>query len=123
MSLLLQQGAKGSFGQAVGGGSGDLLHGLQTNVAPRPCLAEGVPGNDFAPAGSQFTDFMEVLRGEFALRHGQSCLVLTKITWDAFLFPLYGIALCLAKVVVTSNSPLPALLCSPRVGPTDMLGR
>jgi hypothetical protein len=79
LGLLLQQDAEGSFVQAGSSGSGDLLHGIQIDVRARPCLAKGVPGNNLAPARSEFTDFLEMLRREFALRHGQSCLVLTRI--------------------------------------------
>jgi hypothetical protein len=67
--LLLRQGAEGPFGQAIGGGAGDLLHGIQVDVDARPRRAEGVPGNNLAPTGRQFTDFLEVLRGELAPRH------------------------------------------------------
>jgi hypothetical protein len=88
VSLLFQQGGEGTFGQAGGGGSGDLLHGVQIDVGSRPGLAEGMPGHDFAPAGGEVPDFLEFLGGEGAVRHGQSCLVLARIGGDAFLLPL-----------------------------------
>jgi hypothetical protein len=101
-SLLLQQGGEGSFGQALCGGGGDLFHGIEIDRGARSGFAESVAGNNFAPAGSQVTDFLEVLEGKFALRHGQSCLALTRRGQGAFLFPLYGTVLCLANQVVTS---------------------
>ncbi len=87
VGLVFQQRREGSFGQAGGGGASNLLHRVQIDLQAGPGLAEGVPGNNFAPTRSQVTDFLEVLRGEFALRHGQSCLALTRMGWDAFCFP------------------------------------
>jgi len=44
----------------------------------RALLAEGATGNNFAPLGGQFTDFLEVLRGKNGTCHGLSCLQLTR---------------------------------------------
>jgi hypothetical protein len=103
VGLLLQQGLESSFGQALGSGGGDLLHGIEINIEAGPGFPKGVAHHNFAPAGSQITDFLEVLGREFASGHGQCLLVLTKMGRDAFLFPLYGTVLCLAKRVVTSS--------------------
>jgi hypothetical protein len=105
LGLLFQQGGQGPFRHARGGSVGDLLHGVDIDVEARAGLAKGLAGNNFAPVGSEITDFLELLRGEFAVRHSQSCLVLTRIAWDVFLRSLYRIALCLAKQVVTSDPP------------------
>jgi hypothetical protein len=59
---LFQQGGEGPLGQAGGSGSGDLLHGLEIDIQARAGLAEGATGNDFAPLGGEFTDFLELLR-------------------------------------------------------------
>jgi hypothetical protein len=104
---LLHQGGQGALSQAGGRGGGDLLHRVQIDVGARPGLAEGLAGDDLAPAGRELTDLLEVLGGELAARHGQSCLVLATISGDAFLLTLYGIALRLAKQVLTSRAPNP----------------
>jgi hypothetical protein len=88
LGLLLHQGGQGALGQASGGGRGDLLHRIQIDIGSRPGVTEGMTGNDLAPASSQLPDFLEVLGGEIATWHGQSCLVLAKLRWDAFLLPL-----------------------------------
>jgi hypothetical protein len=64
LGLLFQEGSEGSLRQSSGSGSGDLLHGLEIDVQARARLAEGATGNDFAPLGSEFTDFLELLRGD-----------------------------------------------------------
>jgi hypothetical protein len=69
LGLLFQQGGQGPFGQAGGGGGGDLLHRVQIDVGAWAGVAEGVTGHDLAPAGGQFTEFPEVFSGEFAAWH------------------------------------------------------
>jgi hypothetical protein len=103
VGLLFQQSGESPFGQASRSGGSDLLHDVEIDIGARPSHTEGVPGNNFAPLGRQFTDFLEGFGGEFARCHGLSCLVLARIEWGAFLLPLYGIALCIAKPVVTSR--------------------
>jgi hypothetical protein len=85
LGLLFHQGSEGVFREAGGGGRGDLLHGVEVDVGARPGLAEGVPGHDLAPARGQVPDLLELVRGELATRHGQSCLVLVGIEEGAFL--------------------------------------
>ena len=68
LGLLLQEGREGAFGQAGGRGAGDLLHGAEIDVGAGAVGAEGVAGDDFAPAGGQLTDFTEVLGGELPAR-------------------------------------------------------
>jgi hypothetical protein len=67
---LFQEGGEGPLGQAGGSGSGDLLHRLEIDVQAWAELAEGATGNDFAPLGREFTDFLELLRGDLGTRHG-----------------------------------------------------
>jgi hypothetical protein len=62
LGLLFQEGSEGPLRQSSGSGSGDFLHGLEIDVQARAGLAEGATGNDFAPLGREFTDFMELLR-------------------------------------------------------------
>jgi len=62
LGLLLQEGGEGPFRQAGSRSRGDLLHGLEVDLQARAGLAEGATGNDFAPLGSEFTDFLELLR-------------------------------------------------------------
>jgi hypothetical protein len=93
LNLLVQQGIEGALGQAGGGGSGDLLHGLEVDGGVGAGVGEDAAGDDFAPAGGEVTDLLEFFSREFALRHGQSCLVLAVIEGDAFLLPLYCTAL------------------------------
>jgi hypothetical protein len=64
LGLLFQEGGEGPFGQAGSRGRGDLLHGLEIDIQARAGLAEGTTGNDFPPLGSEFTDFLELLRGD-----------------------------------------------------------
>jgi hypothetical protein len=85
LGLLLEQGGEGSFGQAGGSDSSDLLHGIQIDIGAGSGIAEGMAGNNFTPLGSEVTDFLESLGREFVLRHGLSCLVLTRIGGNAFL--------------------------------------
>jgi hypothetical protein len=51
LGLLLQQAGEGALGQPLGGGLGQLLHGGQIDVEAGPLVAEGLVGDDFAPAG------------------------------------------------------------------------
>jgi hypothetical protein len=74
LGLLLQEGGEGAFGQAGGGGVGDLLHGAEIHVGAGAVGAKGVAGDDLAPAGGQFTEFTEVLGRELPSRHGESFL-------------------------------------------------
>ena len=61
LRLLLQKSGEGPFGQSGGGGAGDLLHGVEIDLGARAVRAEGMAGDDLAPASGQFTDFAEVL--------------------------------------------------------------
>ena len=59
LGLLFQEGGQGALGEAGGGGVGELLHGLEIGVPSPAVVAGGASGNDFAPAGSAVTDFLE----------------------------------------------------------------
>lgn len=90
--LLLQEGGEGPLGQAAGGFQGELFQGGQIDVQPWALVAEGAAGDDFAPAGSQFTNFTEVFGGEFSARHDLPALDLRKRRRRValpFLFPSF----------------------------------
>jgi hypothetical protein len=74
VGLLFEEGLQSSLVEPGGGGLGDLLHGVEIDVEPRPLVAEGASGDDFAPLGGQIAEFLELLGGELASRHGVSCL-------------------------------------------------
>ena len=65
LGLLFQEGGQGALGEAGGGGVGELLQGLEIGVPSRAVSAVGAAGNDFAPASSKVTDFLEEFRGKF----------------------------------------------------------
>jgi len=68
--LLLQQDGEGAFGEAGGGGTSDLFHGLEIDAGARPGVPKGMAGDDFAPLGGEVSDGLEVLGGGRTLRHG-----------------------------------------------------
>jgi hypothetical protein len=103
VGVLAEQDVAGAFDQAGRGGTGDVLHGLEIDLRGRALVAEGAAGDDFAPVGSESTDFLEVLGGELAMRHGLSCLVLAQRNGDAFSLPLYRSALCWTKLFLAST--------------------
>ena len=74
IGLLFQEGLEGALGKAGGGGTGDLLHGIQIDVEAGAVVAEGASGNDFAPAGGKVAEFLKFLGGEGASWHVVSCL-------------------------------------------------
>jgi hypothetical protein len=82
LGLLFQEGGQGAFGQAGGSGAGELLHGLEVGVQSRAVVTEGATGNDFAPAGSEVTDFLEEFGGKFTACHGEYGLVLAAKVWE-----------------------------------------
>jgi hypothetical protein len=106
LGLLLEQGGEGALGQPGGGSAGDLLHGGQIDFGPRAVAAEGVAGDDLAPAGGQRTDFQEVLGREMATRHDEPCLGVARPNGNGFLPPLYCQALCQAKLFMASGGGL-----------------
>ena len=97
VGLLFQKRGESPFGHASGGGPRDLLHRVEIDLGARAFLTESVPGNDFAPSGSQFTDFLEVFGGEVPTRHDLSCLVLAWIGNDIFLLSFYSTKFPTAK--------------------------
>src|SRR5262245_18358027 len=80
IGLLFQEGLEGALGKAGGGGTGDLLHGIQIDVEAGAVVAEGASGNDFAPAGGKVAEFLKFLGGEGASWHVASCLVVEQKT-------------------------------------------
>jgi hypothetical protein len=61
VGLLAEQDGEGAFGEAGGGGAGDILHGLEIDLRARAGVTEGAAGNDCAPVSSEVADFLEVL--------------------------------------------------------------
>lgn len=53
LRLEFQEGAQGALQQSLGGGLGGLLEGEQIDVERRAVVAEGAPGDDFAPLGGE----------------------------------------------------------------------
>src|SRR5262249_10536184 len=94
--------------QASGRGRCDLLQRPKVDLGAGAGLAEGATGNDFSPLGRQVTDFLDLLRRESALRHEQSCLVLTSIYLVVFLLPCYHTPLRPAKGVLASIPRIPS---------------
>jgi hypothetical protein len=64
LGLLLQGGGERAFGQPGGGRGGELLQGGEIEVEAGPGVAEGPPGDNLAPLGSEGTDILEVLGRE-----------------------------------------------------------
>ena len=104
VGLLAQQGREDPLGQPAGGGAGDVFHGLEIDIEARAGIAEGTPGDDFAPPGGAFTDILEFLGRKLATRHGLSLLELTPWGGNAFLPPLYALALWRTKLFLASCS-------------------
>ena len=88
LGLLFQERGQGSFGQPVGGGLGDLFHGVEVGVESGSVVAEGASCDDFAPVLGEVTDFLEEFGGEFAACHGEYHLVLAAQGKEQFLSPL-----------------------------------
>jgi len=82
LGLLFEQGDESSFGQPCRGGASELLHGVEVGIQCGSVVAEGTPGDDFAPAGGEVADLLEELRGKLTRRHGESCLVLAEKTQE-----------------------------------------
>jgi hypothetical protein len=72
LGLLFEESLQGAFGEAGGGGLGDLLHGIEIDVEPGPAVAEGPAGNDFAPLGGEVAELLKVLGGKAAACHAAS---------------------------------------------------
>jgi hypothetical protein len=101
--LLFQEGGEGALGEAGRGGLGHLLQGVEVGIQAGALLTEGAAGDDFAPAGSEVTDFLEELRGNFTARHGRYRLVLAAKGRKGFLSPLYDRPLGRAKLWMASR--------------------
>jgi hypothetical protein len=85
--LLLQERGDGPFGHASGDDGSELLHVLEVHRLARAGLPCGSLGSNFSPVGRQFPCLLEILRREFDVRHGLSCLVLETIFTGEFLLP------------------------------------
>jgi hypothetical protein len=74
VGLLFQERLQSAFGEAGGGGVGDLLHGIEIDIEPRPLVAEGAAGDNFTPLSGEAVEFLEFLGGEGAACHDASCV-------------------------------------------------
>jgi hypothetical protein len=71
--LTLQEGVQGAFGQARGGGVGDLLHRVEVHVESGSVVAEGPTSDDFAPPSGELAEFEEFFWGERTTCHETPC--------------------------------------------------
>jgi hypothetical protein len=108
LGLLLQEGVQSALDQTASGGGSDLFHGLEVEDVVWAGLTEGAAGDDFAPLGSECTDFLELLGRELRSCHGESSLRLTTRDANGFLSPLLYILLYFAKGVLAS-CPFPMI--------------
>jgi hypothetical protein len=104
VGLLLEQDGQGPFGQAGGGGAGDVLHGLEIDGAARPGVAESLASDNFAPLRGEVADGLEVMGGQRTVRHGWFFLGLARRDANVFLLPLYRKAHCPTKLFMASRS-------------------
>jgi hypothetical protein len=74
VGLLFEEGLQGALGETGSGGVSNLLHCIEIDVEPRPVVAEGASGDDFAPLGGQVTEFLEFFGGERTASHDASCV-------------------------------------------------
>jgi hypothetical protein len=93
---------QGAGGQAAGGGDGDLLHDIEVDVQAGAVVAEGVANDDLAPVVGQVVDFLEVLGGEFAGRHGLNFLAVRANEGEELVLVVVEPPLCPAKQLLHS---------------------
>lgn len=62
--LLFEQRLQRAFGEAGGGGLGDLFQGVEIDVESGAALTEGATGDDFTPLRRELTEFVQLLRCE-----------------------------------------------------------
>lgn len=72
--LAVEEGLEGAFGEAGGGGVGDLLHHVEVDVESGSVIAERAAGDDFPPLGGELAEFEEFRRSERTPGHEVSCL-------------------------------------------------
>jgi hypothetical protein len=101
---------EGAGGQAAGGGDRDLFHGVQIDVEAGALVPEGVADNNLAPAVGQVVDFLEVLGGKLARRHGLNFLAVRANGEEAFAVVVIERQLGHAKRLLHSAHPANHLL-------------
>jgi hypothetical protein len=74
LGLSFEEVLESSLVEAGDGGLGDLFHEIQVGLKSGAVVPEGTPGDDFAPAGGEFAQFLEFFGGEGASWHGVSYL-------------------------------------------------
>lgn len=80
--LPLQEGLQGSLGESGRGRGRDLLHSIEIDVESGSVVAASASGDDFAPLGSETTEFLQLLGGEGAACHDASCRGVTTRTGE-----------------------------------------
>ena len=104
VGLLLEEGLQGARGESLGGGAGDLPHGVESDAEPGPAASAGASGDDFAPLGGAAAEFVELLGGEGPACHDAPCLgVVTRSGEESFPVP-YDCELHAAKLFMASSS-------------------
>lgn len=93
---------EGAGGQAAGGGDRDLFHGVQIDVEAGALVPEGVADDDLAPLVGQVVDFLEVLGGKLARRHGLYFLAVRANTEEEFVVVVIEQQLAHAKRLLHS---------------------
>jgi hypothetical protein len=83
--------------QTRGSGDGDLFHGVQIDIKPRPLLAESTPDDDFSPLFGQDANLLDVLVGQLAGRHSASLIQLAPMVAEAFPQEILSNPLCPAN--------------------------
>jgi hypothetical protein len=73
LGLLFEEDFRGAFTQAVGGGLGALLRGVEVKFE-RGVVRAGAAGDDVAPPGGEEPEFLELGGGELMWCHDESCL-------------------------------------------------
>jgi hypothetical protein len=59
LGLLFEEQLKGSFGEPLGRGGGDLFHGSEIDIQIGPVFAEDSFGNNFPPLCGQCAELVE----------------------------------------------------------------
>ena len=69
-----------SFGQPLGGRSGDLLEGPEVHIEAGSVVAKSSFGNNFGPLAGEVVELLEFLGCEAWGRHDSACLAVASRT-------------------------------------------
>jgi hypothetical protein len=87
VGLLFQEQLECSLGQPLRGCGGDLLHGSEIDIQPRPVVTEGTLGDNLSPLGRQSPEPIQFLACKSWCGHGSSCLDVTPKATAGFPLP------------------------------------